>query len=278
MVNKYDLKTAEDYQNVIKEIIQEIVLSGLARANFYDKGVFYGGSALRILHQLNRFSEDIDLSLIAPDSLFDFNMYLQVVKKELFSFGLTVEVVEKVKMAPTNIRSAFIKSDATTLYLEVFDKNDLMVNQANQKVKVKIEIDTNPPKYATYESHYLLFPYPYSLKAYDLPSMFAGKIHALLCRPWQNRVKGRDLFDYVYFISKNVTLNLNHLQARLVQSKILNDDTEFNIVILQSMLIEKFKTIDFQKAKNDILPFIKNYQEIEIYSTQFFIEITRKLK
>lgn len=280
MLKKYDVKTLEDKKNAIKEIIQEIVLSGLARFDFFKDAAFYGGTALRIFYGLDRFSEDLDFTLLVSDPNYNFNQYISIVKDEVESLGLKFEIVEKEKSKNTDIKSAFLKGNTKEQFLVFYPKENLDVSilHADEKIKVKFDIDTNPPKFATTELKFRLLPYPYQVRVYDLSSLFAGKIDAVLSRGWKNRVKGRDYYDYVFFLSMDVAVNIKHLKARLVQSKYINDDFKLNKESLIVLLENRFSEIDFEAAKQDVAPFISDISKLDLWTKNFFKEITKSIK
>jgi predicted nucleotidyltransferase component of viral defense system len=280
MLQKYQFKTIEERKNAIKEIIQEIVLSGLGRTNFFTKAAFYGGTALRIFYGLNRFSEDLDFSLLVSDFSFKFDDYISVLNDEVESLGLKLDIKEKIKQEETNIKSVFLKGNTKEHFLVFYPNinDEASILHADEKIKVKFEIDINPPKYATTEIKNRLLPSPYQVRVYDLPSLFAGKIDALLSRSWKNRVKGRDFYDYVFFLAMDVPVNIKHLKDRLVQSKYIDYSFDLNQLSLIKLLNNKFKMVDYNEAKRDVIPFIKNIKEIELWSSEFFIDITRDIK
>jgi predicted nucleotidyltransferase component of viral defense system len=280
MLKKYDVKTLEDKKNAIKEIIQEIVLSGLARSDFFKEAAFYGGTALRIFYGLDRFSEDLDFTLLVSDANFNFNQYISIVKDEVESLGLKFEIVEKEKTRNTDIKSAFLKGNTKELFLVFYPNENLDVSilHADEKIKVKFDIDMNPPKFATTELKYRLLPYPYQVRVYDLPSLFAGKIDAVLSRGWKNRVKGRDYYDYVFFLSMDVAVNMKHLKARLVQSKHINDDFKLNKESLIGLLENRFKEVNFEAVKQDVATFISDISKLDLWTENFFKEITESIK
>jgi predicted nucleotidyltransferase component of viral defense system len=280
MLKKYALNTIEDRKNAIKEIIQEIVLSGLARTNFFSKAAFYGGTALRIFYGLKRFSEDLDFTLIVGDIDFQFSDYVSVLKDEVESLGLKLEIQEKIKTLDTNMKSGFVKGNTKEQFLVFYPgfEDDLSILHADEKIKVKFEIDIAPPKHAETEIKNRLLPSPYQVRVYDLPSMFAGKIDALLSRSWKSRVKGRDFYDYIFFIAMEAPVNLKHLKARLVQSKYIDNDFDLNRESLVTLLSNKFMTVDYYEAKNDVRPFIEDIRSLDLWSPQFFIEITKDIK
>lgn len=280
MLQKYQFKTIEERKNAIKEIMQEIVLSGLARTNFFTKAAFYGGTALRIFYGLNRFSEDLDFTLLVSDFNFKFDDYISALNDEVESLGLKLEIKEKIKLEETSIKSVFVKGNTKEQFLVFYPNmnDEASILHADEKIKVKFEIDIDPPKYATTEIKNRLLPSPYQVRVYDLPSLFAGKIDALLSRSWKNRIKGRDFYDYVFFLAMDVPVNIKHLKDRLVQSKYIDHDFVLNQSSLIELLNNKFKMVDYSEAKRDVVPFIKDIKEIDLWSSEFFIDITRGIK
>lgn len=275
MLSRYLTNTTEEKKNALKEILQEIVLCGLSRAGFFKKAAFYGGTALRIFYGLDRFSEDLDFSLIEPDNQFELKSYFSGVKAELSSLGLEFSIEEKEKTQASAIKSAFLKGNTKEHILRIYG-SDLNIN-SNEVIKIKFEIDTNPPPFATFENRYRLLPSPYQVKLYDAESLFAGKLHAVICRSWKNRVKGRDLYDYVFYLAKNTSINFTHLKARLEESGAINPQAEFGLNELKELLLERFDSIDFEQAKKDVFPFIPDKSKIEIWSKEFFTDITTNL-
>ena len=276
MLSKYKTDNVEEKKNALKEIVQEVALCGLSRAGFFKNVAFYGGTALRIFYGLDRFSEDLDFSLIEPNENFELQKYFSSLEKELSSLGLHFSVEEKVKTHDSAIKSAFLKGNTKEHILSIYG-TDLNVN-SNEVIKIKFEIDTNPPPLATFENKYRLLPSPYQVKLYDMPSLFAGKLHAVICRSWGNRIKGRDLYDYVFYLANNALVNLPHLRARLEDTGILTENDTFELNELQTMLKKRFTTIDFELAKQDVLPFVADKSKLELWSKEFFIDITQNLK
>lgn len=278
MLSKYDIHTIEDKKNAIKEIVQEIVLCGLSRGGFFSECAFYGGTALRIFYGLDRFSEDLDFSLISPDPSFNLSKYFSYIENETGALGLSFNVSEKEKTKDSNIKSAFLKGSTKELVLTFYENSDeaRFINK-DELIRIKFEVDTNPPAYATYETKFGLLPSPYQVKLYDLPSLFAGKIHACLCRDWKSRVKGRDFYDFVFFLSIGAKVNLKHLKARLVQSNFIDESYPLTIENLKTLLNERFTSIDFKQAKEDVLPFIRDKTKLDLWSQEFFIEVTKNI-
>ncbi len=271
MLAKYMCQTEQDYINALKEIFQEISLLGLWRAKFYEKAAFYGGTALRILYGLDRFSEDLDFSLLKAEKSFDLSRYNEAIKAELNSFGFEVSVETKVKNIDSPITSAFIKAETKKQFI-LIDVSSNIVNSIHRmnSIKIKMEIDTNPPGKFSTESKTLLLPIPFSVKTYKLPDLFAGKIHALLCRPWQQRVKGRDWYDFVWYVSRQTPVNLTHLEERLIQGNTWEKKNKFAPHHLYEMLAQKINETDFENAKKDVLPFVRDKQTVELWSKDFF--------
>lgn len=277
MIEHYNPKNIDDKRNVIKEVMQEIVLCGLSKAGFFNEAAFYGGTALRIFYGLDRFSEDLDFSLLVKDKEFDLSKYFPVLKEVVSSYGLDVDIELKNKTKDSYVKSAFLKGDTIEHFL-LFYPNDLVegVNK-NEKVKIKFEIDTMPPGLATYETKYRLLPTPYGVKLYDESSLFSGKIHAVICRSWKSRVKGRDLYDYIFYLSRKSKYNLPHLREKLIESSFIDKETKLDNDDVKRILVDRFNEIDFEAAKNDVVPFIKDTNVLDIWSKEFFVDITTNL-
>lgn len=279
MISKYQINNIEDKKNAVKEIVQEIVLCGLSRGGFFKEAAFYGGTALRIFYGLDRFSEDLDFSLITQNANFDLTKYFVYIENETKSLGLDFTVYEKVKYPKSNIKSAFLKGNTKEHILTFYENSDdAKFIKKDELIKIKFEVDVNPPVGVTYETKFGLLPSPYQVRLYDLPSLFAGKIHACLCRNWQHRTKGRDFYDYVFFLSIDAKVNLENLKAKLVQSKFINEDYDLTIDNLKTLLNQRFDNLNINQAKEDILPFIKDKSKLDLWSKEFFKEITKKLK
>lgn len=199
-------------------------------------------------------------------------------EKEICAYGMKMTLAEKEKSTDSKIQSAFLKGN-TREHLLLFYRGDQQAGQIakNEVIKVKFEIDINPPGYATFERKYRMQPIPYEVNLYDMSSLFAGKLHAVIGRSWKNRVKGRDLYDYVFYLSRRAKVNIPHLKARLIQSGHMGNEQEFTIDTIKDLLCRRFETIDYQQAKEDVVPFIHNTEVLEIWSADFFKEITNGL-
>lgn len=279
MLSNYHCASPHDYQNALKEIFQEIALLGLWRAKFFEHAAFYGGSALRILHGMQRFSEDLDFSLLQSNLDFDLSAYNKAIVTELAAFGFKVTMDTKVKSNPTDIRSAFLKADARTQLIEIeAPTNIIQKTHVMHSIKIKMEIDVNPPLNFETESRFLQMPLAFGVRTFVLEDLFAGKVHALLCRQWLKRVKGRDWYDFVWYVSRGTALNLTHLKSRLIQSGNWEADKPFTHNDCIAMLKDKINATDFESAKKDILLFIKDPIDVEVWSSEFFEHLCTKLK
>ena len=279
MLSKYQINNIDDKKNAIKEIVQEVVLCGLARGGFFKEAAFYGGTALRIFYGLDRFSEDLDFSLTSQNPEFDLTKYFAYIENETKSVGLNFTVTEKEKSIDSNIKSAFLKGNTKEHILTFYDNiHDANIINKDELIRIKFEVDVNPPDWATYEFKFGLLPSPYQVRLYDLSSLFAGKIHACLCRNWKTRVKGRDFYDYVFFLSIGAKVNLENLKAKLVQSNYVKDDFDLTIENLRGLLNERFSNIDFNQAKEDVFPFIRDKSKLDLWCREFFVEITKNLQ
>ena len=279
MLDRYNCKSINDYKNALKEIIQEIALLGLWRSKFFEKAAFYGGSALRILYGLDRFSEDLNFSLLKKDDDFLMASYLKAVENELKSLGFFVTVKEKKKEFKTNIDSAFIKAGTLKNMIIVGIPESVRKKMHSEKaMKIKLEVDTNPPGDFNTKAEYLFQPVPFSVNTYSLPHLFAGKMHAILCRSWGNRVKGRDWYDLVWYAGKNIPLGLKHLESRMKQTGHLGANELITEKILRQKLMEKIECTDFNNAVKDVLNFLKDPSSLELWSEEFFRVICKKIK
>ena len=279
MIRQHETETLTDKKNGIKEVVQEIVLCGLSRAGFFKEAAFYGGTALRIFYGLDRFSEDLDFSLMAPNQDFDLPRYLPALERELAAYGFNFKVEDRAKAIDSDIRSAFLKGN-TREHMLVFYADERLARSfsGNDTIKIKFEVDTTPPAFATFERKYRLLPIPYEVNLYDMPSLFAGKLHAVICRAWKSRVKGRDLYDYVFYLSQETPVNLRHLNARLVDSGFDGAREDMTLEEIKDILHRRFKSIDYDQARQDVLPFIKNPAAVEIWSKDFFFAITENMR
>jgi hypothetical protein len=261
MLKTYDCRTADDCRHALKEITQEIALLGLYRGGFFARAAFYGGTALRIFHGLDRFSEDLDFSLLKSDKAFDLSSFTQAVQDELGAYGLEMTVTEKIKGNDSPVKSAFIKGGTQIHLLKIQSVRPPIAGiHPQEQIRVKLEVDTEPPAGAAFEMKYQLRPVPYSVRLYSLPSLLAGKVHALLCRSW--------------FLSQSVPVNLVHLAERMRQTGHLTVGEALTEKDLKVLLNRRFAAVDFDQARKDVLPFIKNPDAVHLWSAEFFSAIT----
>jgi predicted nucleotidyltransferase component of viral defense system len=258
MLLQYNPVTPLDWNHAIREVVQEIALLGFWRSGFFEQAAFYGGTALRIFHGLNRFSEDLDFSLISEQSSFRLEPALSSVKTELAAWGLSFEAEPKSSGERTGIESAFLKGNTRINLLNIGIPEELNRHvQHNQKITIKLELDTTPPPLAATEIKTHLLPTPFQVRLYDLPSLFAGKLHALLFRDWKSRVKGRDFYDFVWYVGRNVPVNLQHLEARISHSG--NQQTEkLDLAGLQTLLKKRIERVDIAAAAEEVRPFLRD--------------------
>jgi predicted nucleotidyltransferase component of viral defense system len=268
MLRRYNLNTHEDVTQALREVMQEIALAGLNRGGFFDKAAFYGGTCLRIFHGLPRFSEDLDFSLLQPQPAFSFEPYFSTLRQEFAAFGFEVELSEKKKTATTDIVSAFLKNNATVYDLKVVGK---------KTIKIKFEVDTDPPLQFATEAKLLIQPYSFYVKCLALPDLFAGKMHALMYRQWQNRVKGRDWFDFEWYVRQGIPLNLMHFAERAQQSGDLQAATLTHEQFLV-LLRERIHGLNVESARDDVARFIRDPSQLHIWSRDYFGQLCGMLR
>ncbi len=258
MLEKYDTTTVEGRVNGLREVMQEVALAGLYRGGFFDRAAFYGGTCLRIFYGLPRFSEDLDFSLLTSDADFSLEPYFRAVKDEFLSLGLDVEISSKKKTVRTGIESAFLKSDTRLFSLAV---------HGEKTVKIKFEVDTLPPLGFSTEEKLLLEPFSFYVKCFGLPDLFAGKMHALLFRNWKSRVKGRDWYDFEWYVRKGVQLNLSHFVSRAQQSGHFVE-SQLSEQDFRQQLKERIDSLDVTLAQSDVSRFVGNADGLKIWSPQ----------
>lgn len=268
----YNPKNEEQILAALREIMQEVTLAGLSRTDFYEKAAFYGGTSLRIFHGLDRFSEDLDFSLITPDLSFSIEPYFEAIILEFQSLGMNVRIREKEKVHKTAIDSAFLKTETIWKELILEDIVKQTGVTSNRNIKIKMEVDCNPPLGFHTEEKLLLRPFSFYVKCFGLPSLFAGKMHALLFRKWKNRVKGRDWYDLEWYIKKGVKLDVDHF---LLRAKASGDWVEESITLeqIKGLLNEKINSVSFDQIKEDVVRFIPNDDSLRIWGKQYFSDL-----
>jgi hypothetical protein len=273
---EYKPANKEEAQSSLREIMQEVALAGLYRAGFFEKAAFYGGTALRIFYKLDRFSEDLDFSLLKVNSEFKLDHYLNSVHAEFESLGMKVSIKDKKKTTESQIESAFLKSE--TIWSELVLKGLLPQAGLHQRVniKIKIEVDINPPTGFETEEKLLLKPFSFYVKCFSLPFLFSGKMHALLFRKWKNNVKGRDWYDLEWYIKNKVPLHLDHFAERAKASNDLPTDTLTKKEFRQ-LLAKRIDSVDMEKVKADVIRFIPDSSRLKIWSVKYFHDLTDQL-
>ncbi|HWR33876.1 MAG TPA: nucleotidyl transferase AbiEii/AbiGii toxin family protein [Chitinophagaceae bacterium] len=258
--------------------MQEIALAGLQRSHFFEVAAFYGGTALRIFHGLDRFSEDLDFTLMKADPDFSLKPYLEGMVREFAALGMSVTVTEKIKTKRSQVDSAFLKPDTT--WQELTLKGIIpeeKIDKILPSIKIKLEIDKQPPLGFETEERLLVKPFSFYTKCYQLPYLFAGKMHALLFRKWGNRVKGRDWYDMEWFIKKSIPLHLEHLAARAQDSgdwlyvKMTREE-------FYGILSKKIDSVSIDRVTEDVLPFIKEHSKLSIWSSVYFHDLVRLIR
>jgi predicted nucleotidyltransferase component of viral defense system len=279
MLARYEARRLEDYVRALREILQEIALLGLWRSKFFEHAAFYGGTALRILHGIDRFSDDLDFSLLHPSSRFDLSRYSAALQTEIRSFGFEVRVVTKEKEARSAIQSAFLKADTLKQFV-IIEAGQEIIRELprGQILKIKIEVDTDPPPGFETETRFLLHPIPFSVRTYVLPDLFAGKMHAILCRRWKSRVKGRDWYDLVWYTANHSRLHLLHLEQRMRQSGDLKKDESLTQDRFHKLLDNAIAGLDVAQAEREVEPFIKNVDSLSVWSREFFRDIVKRIQ
>lgn len=267
MLKRYALKSLDEEEQALKEIIQEIALLGLWRAKFFERAAFYGGTALRIFHSLDRFSEDLDFSLLRPDSDFNIGTYEEAIKVELQSFGFDVSVERKAKAIDTEIESAFIKANTLIHLLKIGSRSKTHKDKA---LKIKLEVDTDPPGAFTTEDLAHFQPAAHSVKVMSRPSLFAGKMHALLCRNRVKNTKGRDWYDLLWYVGSRVAVNVAHLESRMRQSGHWTAEAPLDETTLRELAQQKLAAIDLDLVKADVLPFARDPQLVRGWTKSLF--------
>lgn len=276
-IEEYNPRNEEEILSALREIMQEITLAGLSRTDFFEKAAFYGGTALRIFYKLDRYSEDLDFSLLKPNPNFSIEPYFNAIIDEFKSLGLTISIKEKKKTKQTAIDSAFLKAE--TIWQEIVLEDIIKETgvRSNKTLKIKIEVDRQPPLDFQTEEKLLLRPFSFYVKCFAKPSLFAGKLHALLFRKWLNRVKGRDWYDLEWYIKKGIPLDVNHF---LTRAKDTNDwpDATISKEQIIALLDTKIDSVSFSRIKEDVVKFIPNDDVLNIWSPKYFKDLIQKIK
>lgn len=270
-LENYKLNSAEDELNALKEITQEVALYSLYKVGFFQHVSFLGGTSLRILHGLDRFSEDLDFSTLKPDSKFDLMGLLEKAMMHMNAYGYDLNIDQK-DLTDKNVQSRFLKDDSIKKVLTFKHTQDL-----RSKIKIKIEVDTNPPPGAKQVVEYVDFPMDFPVVAHDLPSLFAGKLHALLCRPYP---KGRDWYDFLWYISHGIKPNLDFFQNAIWQlGPWANSSVKVDQEFIKNNLHKKIQSLNWQDVALDVRKFLsaEKAATLELWSTAFFESKLKKI-
>jgi predicted nucleotidyltransferase component of viral defense system len=279
MLATYEIRSLDDSLRALREIMQEIALLGLWRSKFFEKAAFYGGTALRVLYGLDRFSEDLDFSLLKKGDGFDLADYGEALKRELTSFGFAVEIENRPKPAGVAIQSTFLKADTRTQMITVeFERSLVQQVPRNQVLKIKLEVDTDPPPGFSTEIRYLLRPVPFAVRTFNLSDLFAGKMHAVLCREWKSRVKGRDWYDLVWFVAYHPELHLSHLEQRMRQTGHWAGPVPLTAGDFRDLIMRRIDGVDIDQIRREVEPFVKDAAALAIWSKEFFLDIASRIK
>ena len=279
MLSKYKCEGLNDYINALREILQEVALLGLWRSKFFEKAAFYGGTALRILYGLDRFSEDMDFSLLKPLDAFELASYTTFLKKEAKAFGFEVQVEKIQKTIQTPVQSAFLKANTRNQLLTIETGEEILHEiPKGQILKIKLEVDTDPPLGFTTQPRYLLQPIPFAVRVFVLPDLFAGKMHAILCRRWKNRVKGRDWYDLVWYAANHPELHLYHLEQRMRQTVHCGGAAPLTSEKFKDLLANAVNRLDIAQARKEVESFVKNPVDLSIWSRDFFLDVASRVR
>lgn len=276
-IAEYNPQNEEEILAALREIMQEITLAGLSRTDFFEKAAFYGGTALRIFYGLDRFSEDLDFSLLKPDADFSIQPYFKAVTDEFSSLGLTVSIKQKKKSKQTAIDSAFLKAETIWQEIVLEDIIKEIGVRSNKTLKIKIEVDRQPPLDFKTEEKLLVRPFSFYVKCFTKPGLFAGKLHALLFRKWKHRVKGRDWYDLEWYIKKGIPLDVHHFLARAKDTNDWQDDNISNEQIIE-LLDTKIQSVSFKRIKEDVVRFVKDDDALDIWSPVYFKDLIEKIR
>ena len=279
MIAKYESARLEDTMRALREIMQEIALLGLWRSKFFEKAAFYGGTAMRILYGLDRFSEDLDFSLLKPMSDFDIAKYLAALQKELEAFGFDVRAEQRNKAVKSTVQSAFLKANTLNQLLVIETAEEILHEvPRGQVLKIKLEVDTDPPPGFSTDTKYLLQPIPFAVRVYALPDLFAGKMHAILCRKWKTRVKGRDWYDLVWYAAHHPQLHLSHLEQRMRQSGHWKNKKALSGESFDTLMQKAIERLSVDQARREVEPFVSNPDSLEVWSRDFFKDVASRIQ
>ena len=272
-LDDYRCHSQQEEENALREISQEVALAALSRGNFFKKAVFQGGTCLLILYGLDRFSEDLDFVLKDVDQQFSFDPYIKNMAMEFQAYGYRLEVTDRSK-ADDTVKKCFLKDDSLG---KVLNLSHLKGMTNMRKIKIKLEVDTNPPTGGGVENKFLDFPFPFAVTVQDVPSLFAGKSHALLCREY---TKERDWYDFIWYVSRNAEMNWKFLSSAIDQQgpwkgQNLKLDKRWYMREMTRMI----ENTNWNAAKEEMLRFLKppSLAGLDVWGKEFFLDRLQKL-
>lgn len=276
-IKKYNPNTIIEIKNAMREVLQDIILVSMGKSDFFDSCVFYGGTSLRIFRELPRFSEDLGFTLIIDKNIILDN-YIQFIRKELNSFGIEHTISLKQKNIETTVESVYIDFNLKFLFdISYSEYSNQIID--NEILSIKVELEKKHFPGGNTELKILTYPSFSQIRTFDLETLFASKLLAVLKRQWKTRIKGRDFYDYLFYISLGTKVNLLFLENGLKQFGYLNKDDSFTIDTLKNELKKKFELIDFEKAKEDVRPFISsNDRFIDSFNKDIFLSTIDLIK
>lgn len=276
MIAKRRPKNQADWDRALREVLQEAALAGLWRVRFFDHAAFYGGTALRLFHGLDRFSEDLDFTLLSPVPQWNLAERLEALRAEIEAFGFSVEISPKHE---GSVESAFIKANTKIHLIRIEAPASVSgIAASNRLVRVKLEVDTDPPADIATEARTLLEPFPFSVRLVTSPGLFAGKLHACLCRSWKTRVKGRDWYDFLFFVARGTEVDLGNLRLRMIQSGHWEEGRAFGASEVKRLLHERIACIDWKQAAEDARPFVRDQRGLELWGRELFDEAAGRVE
>jgi predicted nucleotidyltransferase component of viral defense system len=279
MLERYACQTRDDFVNALREILQQIALLGLWRGKFFEHAAFYGGTALRLLYGMDRYSEDLDFSLLKPDADFSLDAYGAALLRELDSFGFEVSFETRTRNPKSAIKSAFLKANTLQQLIIIrATAAETRLMHPGEMLKIKMEVDTDPPGGFEIESRAVLLPIPFAVHVYTLPDLFAGKMHAILCRRWKTRVKGRDWYDLVWYIGHHPKLHLSHLECRLRYSGDWTGPDHLTRSDLFDRLHAAIDNVDADRLRGEAERYVRDKTSLALWSREFFLQISERIE
>jgi predicted nucleotidyltransferase component of viral defense system len=272
-LDQYTCKSAIEEEQALREITQEVVLAALGRTDFFAQAALQGGTCLRVFYGLNRFSEDLGFVLRDTNQAFDLKCYLRSVAEELAAYGYRLEIQDPSK-AGVAVKKAFLKDDSIC---RVLDLGYMRADRSTRKIRVKLEVDTHPPSGSGFEAKFLDFPFVSSVVLQDLPSLFAGKLHALLCREY---VKGRDWYDFIWYTGRSTGINQPLLASAIRQQGPWKDQ---DILVDKAWCVTELRrviaSIDWPKAAEDVRRFLRPNElpSLKHWSVELFLAQVEKM-